>query len=153
MPLAIYCKSVYCCCAWISQQQQQFKSPHLILQKGLHNRSLSRAHDDTIVCSSALVFVFIGPPPDARTNTTGVCSGETPRHVHIPSQESQYKPTQTPTEEVCHTMQALTGSLNMADLTHGGQQGTPIVDHRGILFHNRRKSTIPAVTKQRAKPG
>jgi len=61
--------------------------------------------------------------------------------TRLSSQETQYKPTQVPQEEVCYQSQALAGSLNMADLSHVRQQGTPLVDHQGIIFPNARRWT------------
>ena len=94
------------------------------------------------------LYILIGPPTSADTTllvameTTSI-SDEipilTPRQVLIPSQESQHKPTST--EEVCYQSQALTGSLNNADLSHVRQQGTPLVDHQGIIFPNARRWT------------
>jgi len=54
-----------------------------------------------------------------------------------PLQETQHKPTQIPQEEACYQNQTLT----MADLSHIRQQGTLLVDHRGIVLPDARKWT------------
>ena len=54
-----------------------------------------------------------------------------------PLQETQHKPTQIPQEDACYQNQTLT----MADLSHIRQQGTLLVDHRGIVLPDARKWT------------
>lgn len=86
--------------------------------------------------------------------TTGI-GAVMPRQVHVivPSQESQFKPAQVSTEEVCPKTQSLMGSLDMAELSHVRQQGSPLVEHQGILFSNTRRWTTSIETERRAKPG
>ena len=97
------------------------------------------------------LYTLIGPPTSADTTllvameTTSISDEipiPTPRQVLVPSQESQHKPTST--GKVCYQNQTLAGSLNMADLSHVRQQGTPPVDHQGIIFPNARRWTAAA---------
>ena len=56
-----------------------------------------------------------------------------PRQIQKPSQESQYKPVQMPTEETCHPAQALATSLNRTDLVHSRQQDTPFIHQQRLV--------------------
>lgn len=99
-------------------------------------------HNSTKMCANNVINAVGGPPEMCTQEHKPIPK---PRHWKRPSEVScsgldSYK---RPMQETCRPAQTLISYLDRTDMAHLRQQGTPLVDQRGIVFSKTRRCTQP----------